>query len=263
MKKKLTVKEILESKGKKKLTQVYVHTPLEADACENSGIDMIVSSENNNFKFLRESAMNTFFTVGLQYGRYLSEHEVLKRSFELFEMGADAIYCPQSARFIKVIANEGIPVVGHAGFIPYKLTHYGGFRAYGKNLKEAKKILKEVYILQDAGAFATEIEIVPEEIVEIIYKETDIFLIGMGSGTICDAQYLFSEDILGYNNNHIPRHAKTYGNLKKNYEEIKKKSILAYKLFIKDVKNKKYPKNKNKIKIEKKELKKFKDYLNK
>ena len=68
-----------------------------------------------------------------------------------------------------------------------------------------------------------EIEIVPEEIIEILYKKTDIFLIGMGSGTICDAQYLFSEDILGYNNDHTPRHAKTYGNLKKNYDEIKTK----------------------------------------
>ena len=85
----------------------------------------------------------------------------------------------------------------------------------------------------------------------------------MGSGTICDAQYLFSEDILGYNNNHIPRHAKTYGNLKKNYAEIKTKSIQAYKKFNKDVKSKKYPNKKHHIKIEKKELKKFKDYLNK
>ena len=261
MKKKLTVKDILESKGKKKLTQVYVHTPLEANACEQSGIDMIVSSENNNFKFLRESAMNTFFTVGLQFGRYLSEYEIIKRSFQLLETGADAIYCPQSSRFIKAIANEGIPVVGHAGFIPYKATLYGGFKAYGKNLNEAKKILKQIHTLQDAGAFATEIEIVPEEIIEILYKKTDIFLIGMGSGTICDAQYLFSEDILGYNNNHIPRHAKTYGNLKKNYDEIKTKSIQSYKLFIKDVRNKKYPNKKQHIKIEKKELKKFKDYL--
>ena len=54
-----------------------------------------------------------------------------------------------------------------------------------------------------------------------------------------------------------------YGNLKKNYDEIKTKSIQSYKLFIKDVRNKKYPNKKQHIKIEKKELKKFKDYLNK
>ena len=262
MKKKLTVKEILSCKGKKKLTEVYVHNTIEAEACEKAGIDMIISSENNNFKFLRESAQNIFFTVGLQYGRYLSEYDILKRSFELLEMGADAIYCPQSSRFIKAIADEGIPVVGHTGFIPYKKTHYGGFKAFGKTTQEANKILKELHILKDSGAFAAEIEIVPEEVVEVIAKKTDIFLIGMGSGTICDAQYLFSEDILGYNNGYIPRHAKTYTNLKKNYDEIINKSINAYKLFAKDVRNKKYPNKKHHIKIDKKELKKIKDDLN-
>ena len=53
MKKKLTVKDILNSKGKKKLTEVYVHNTIEAEACEQAGIDMIISSENNNFKLQR------------------------------------------------------------------------------------------------------------------------------------------------------------------------------------------------------------------
>ena len=135
-------------------------------------------------------------------------------------------------------------------------------KAFGKNTKEANKILRELDILKESGAFAAEIEIVPEEVVEIISKKTDLFLIGMGSGTICDAQYLFSEDILGYNNGHIPRHAKTYTNLKKNYDDIKNKSINAYKLFVNDVRNKKYPNKKHHIKIDKKELNKIKDDLN-
>ena len=54
--------------------------------------------------------------------------------------GADAIYCPQSERYIKALSDEGIPVVGHTGFIPYKSTLYGGFKAFGKNALEAKKI---------------------------------------------------------------------------------------------------------------------------
>ena len=57
--------------------------------------------------------------------------------------GADAIYCPQSLRFIKAISQEGIPVVGHTGFIPYKSTHYGGFKSFGKTAKEANKIYEE------------------------------------------------------------------------------------------------------------------------
>ena len=221
MKKKLTIKEILECKGKQKLTEVYTHNSLEAEACELAGIEMIVSSELNDIGAIRNSAKNTFLTVGLSYGKYLSEVDILKRSFTLFENGADAIYCPQSNKFIKAIADEGIPVVGHTGFIPYKSSLYGGFKAFGKTAKEAKKIFEQTLRLQDSGAFAIEIEIVPFKIGEYISKNVEVFMIGMGSGQGCDAQYLFAEDILGYNTGHIPRHAKIYTNLSEDYEKIK------------------------------------------
>ena len=138
--KKLTVKEIIKCKGSRKLSEVYTHNPLEAAACEAAGIEMIVSSELNDIDGIRNSAKNTFLTVGLKYGSYLNEFEIVKRSFELINIGADAIYCPQSHKLIKAISDEGIPVVGHSGFIPYKSTFYGGFKAYGKNAKEANKI---------------------------------------------------------------------------------------------------------------------------
>ena len=77
---KLTVKEILSAKGKKKLAEVYTHNQLEAEACERAGIDMIISSENNDIQGIRDSAKNTFFRVGLSYGKYLSEYEILRVS---------------------------------------------------------------------------------------------------------------------------------------------------------------------------------------
>ncbi len=126
MSNKLTLKEILQSKGRQKLTEVYTQNPLEAESCQLAGIEMIVSSERNDIEGIRSSAKNTFFTVGLQYGKYLSELDILNRCFYLYENGADAIYCPQGFKFIKAIADEGIPVVGHTGFIPYKSTFYGG-----------------------------------------------------------------------------------------------------------------------------------------
>ena len=257
MKKKLTVKEILSFKGKEKLAEVYTHNALEAEACELAGIEMIVSSENNNVNEIRNAAKNTFLTVGLQYGKYLSEYEILNRSFILFESGADAIYCPQSNKFIKAIADEGIPVVGHTGFIPYKSTFYGGFKAYGKSSKEAKIIYDQALRLQEAGAFAVEIEIVPFVLGEYISKKLDIFIIGMGSGQGCDAQYLFSEDILGYNKGHIPRHAKVYSDLNKDYEVIKTKSVEAFKNFKADIANRVYPEKQHDIIMKQEEFEKF------
>ena len=82
-------------------------------------------------------------------------------------------------------------------------------------------------------------------------------MIGMGSGQGCDAQYLFSEDILGYNKGHIPRHAKIYSDLSIDYEKIKTKSIDAYKKFKDDVVSKKYPENKHDINIPEDEYEAF------
>ena len=255
--KKLTVKEILECKGNKKLTEVYTHNPLEAESCELAEVEMIVSSENNDIQGIRNAAKNTFLTVGLQYGKYLTELDILNRCFYLYENGADAIYCPQSCKFIKAISDEGIPVVGHTGFIPYKSTFYGGFKAYGKISSEAQKIFDETLRIEDAGAFAAEIEIVPFKVAEYISNKVKIFMIGMGSGQGCDAQYLFSEDALGYNKGHIPRHAKVYANLSQDYENIKSKSIDAFKKFKKDVVSKQYPSKQHDINILDEEYEKF------
>jgi len=255
--KKLTVKEILAFKGVKKLTEVYTHNPLEAEACENAGIEMIVSSEVNNIEEIRKAAKNTFFTVGLPYGKYINENDIVKRSFELLNIGADAIYCPQSPKLIKSIADEGIPVVGHSGFIPYKSTLYGGFKAFGKTASEAKKIFDQCMVLRDAGVFAIEIEIVPYKVAELISEKIDVFMIGMGSGLGCDAQYLFAEDILGYNEGHIPRHAKVYSDIGKDISRIKEKSKEAFKMFKNDVESKKYPSKEHDIKISEDEYNAF------
>ena len=252
--KKLTIKEIIECKGVKKLTEVYTHNPLEAESCELAGIDMIVSSELNDIKGIRNAAQNTFLTVGLPYGKYINKDDILKRSFELLKIGADAIYCPQSLNLIKSITDEGIPVVGHSGFIPYKSTLYGGFKAYGKTSFEAQKIYDQCLKLQEAGVFAIEIEIVPHKVAEFISNKIDVFMIGMGSGLGCDAQYLFAEDILGYNKGHIPRHAKVYSDVGEDYKIIKAKSIEAFKNFKKDVDEKKYPSDEHDINISDREF---------
>ena len=175
----------------------------------------------------------------------------------MYEKGADAIYCPQSNRFIKAIAEEGIPVVGHTGFIPYKSTYFGGFKAYGKTAAEARKIYDQTLRIQDAGAFAAEIEIVPFKVGEFISKNVDLFMIGMGSGQGCDAQYLFSEDILGYNAGHVPRHAKIYTSLLEDYANMKTKSVEAYSKFKSEVETGIYPESNHDIQISEKEFEKF------
>jgi 3-methyl-2-oxobutanoate hydroxymethyltransferase len=254
---KLTVKDLFALKGRRQMTEIYVRNAKEAAACEAAGIDLIITSERSNCSEIRAAAPNTFLTIGLVYGDYSSTAEVLKGGFKALRQGADAVYCGSSLEFVRALANEGIPVVGHVGFVPYKSTWFGGFKAVGKTANEALQVLQRTLAYQEAGAVGVEIEIVPYKVATEISKRVNILLIGMGSGTGCDAQYLFSTDVLGDNEGHIPRHAKVYRNFKVEYQRLHEESIAAFREFKHDVESGAYPAQNQLIEIKDEEFEKF------
>lgn len=227
----LTVKDLLASKGQRKLTQVNVHTTQEAAACEAAGIDMLITWERSPIPEFRAAAPDTFFTVGLVYGTYANADEAKRGAFAAMEKGADAIYCPMNLEVVEALAKEAIPVHGHVGFVPYKKTWTGGFKAVGKTASDALDVYKRAKAYQDSGAIAIEVELVPVPVATEITKRLSILSIAMGSGSGCDAQYLFAKDILGYNDGHIPRHAKTYRNHAAEYERLHQDAISAFAEF--------------------------------
>lgn len=239
--KKLTVKDIFDLKGKRQLTEVYVSTPDEAGACEAAGIDLIITSERNDVKAIRAAAPSAFFTIGLGYGDYVSADESVRAGFKALRNGADAVYCPGSLALVKAMADEAIPVVGHVGFIPYKATWFGGFKAVGKTAEGALAVYERTMAYQDAGAIGVEMEIVPHKIAAEITKRVKIMCLSMGSGSGCDGQYLFATDILGANTGHVPRHAKTYRDLKADYARLRAEMAGAFSEFKADVDSGVYP----------------------
>ena len=198
-----------------------IRSPKEAFACEAAGIDLIITWERNDIAAVRAAAPDTFLTIGLVYGEYSSVSDALAGAYRALRLGADAIYCPQSLEYVRALANEAIPVVGHVGFVPYKKTWSGGFKAVGKTASEALEVYALARAYQEAGAIGLEIELVPEQVAGEISKRLDILTLGMGAGSGCDAQYLFATDILGDNEGHIPRHAKVYRDHKSEYAYIK------------------------------------------
>ena len=95
--------------------------------------------------------------------------------------------------------------------------------------------------LEDAGAFAVEIEVVPHSITQAIAEKTNLFLLSMGGGAAGHAQYLFSDDVLGQNKGHIPRHAKIYADFNAEYARLQQKRVAAMKAFADDVHGGQYP----------------------
>ena len=128
-----TVRDLLELKGKKKLTQINVTSPEEAAAAEEAGIDLIIAGPPSPMKKIREAAPNTFFTCGLSFLEYESKESIVKKCFELIEIGLDSIHCGSwNINFIKYLSDFKIPIQGHVGFVPMRSTWTGGVKPFGK-----------------------------------------------------------------------------------------------------------------------------------
>ncbi len=278
---KLTVKDLIQTKGKKQLIELCCKNPTDAKIAEQVGVDMIiVASERpysdydtvrgklnisiSNFELklfdfysIRNAAKKTFMTVGIPYGHCSSEKEVIKAGMQILKLGADAVYCSMSPEFIKAMTKEKIPVIGHVGMVPATKSWTGGFKAVGKNSSEAIKVYDDTKRLEDAGVIGVEMELVPTKVAEYITNNSEIIIISMGSGKGCDAQYLFAEDIFASHPDHIPRHAKTYADINKEMSKIEKIKYDALVSFISDVNSQKFPEDKNLIFINDNEYSKF------
>ena len=265
--KKLTVYDYLRCKGKKQLSVLFVHNAEEAKAAEEAGIDMICTSHDapeygiyNSFdelKRIREAAPSCFMQSGTA-SNIASEYDAMKVSHKYLEIGADVIYGGNwSYKIIRGLRDENIPINSHVGLVPGKATWIGGFRAIGKTADEAIGVLKHTLELQEAGAIGVELEVVPPKVAEVITKKVDIMTLSMGSGSGCDGQYLFANDVLGYTKGHTPRHARIYRNFKEEYAKLQKERILAFKEFHSDTINKNFNDPKITVDIKNNEFEKF------
>ena len=236
-----TVADLRALKGVRQLSMVYVENTAEAAACAEAGVDVLSIERHLWDPAMREAAGDCFAQVGLPYGVLATTDDYLRAGHDAVRLGADACYCAASIEVISRLAAEGIPVVGHVGLIPSRRTWTGGFRAVGKTLDSALEVWRGVRALEEAGAFAAEIEVVPPEIATEISRRTSLVMFSMGAGAGCDAQYLFSCDLLGYTRGHRPRHAKVYRDFSAEYERLQRERVGAFSEFIADVDSGAYP----------------------
>ena len=265
--KKMTVKDFLDSKGIRQLSVLFVHNVEEALAAEEAGIDMIIAAYGipqhgihatfEDVIKMRKVAPNCFFQSGVHHLSYASEYEAIKSANKLLNIGIDCVYSASSLQWIKAMRRENIPVISHVGLIPSKATWLGGFRAIGKTAEEAAGVLRHALELQDAGVIGVELEVVPPKVASLITKKVNIITMSMGSGSDCDAQYLFANDVLGYTKDHIPRHSRIYRQFNKEYERLQSERVSAFKEFHSDTVNKKFNDPKITVSIEDSEYEKF------
>jgi 3-methyl-2-oxobutanoate hydroxymethyltransferase len=240
-----TVKDLRDQKGQRVLCETLPFSPEEAAAAEQAGMDtMKVRFDPKSpglAQDIRRAAPNTFMSFSVPLIAVASETEAIRLAYHAMELGADAIMCQWSPRFINAVAEAGVPVQGHAGLVPRKSTWTGGLRAVGKTLEEALWVYREIKTLEDAGAWAVEVEVIPAELLAEISKRTSLLTSSIGAGGGGDIQFLFAEDILGSNPPPYPRHSKQYRDLYKMSQAMQAERVSGFKEYIEDVRSGGFP----------------------
>lgn len=239
---RLTVRDLLDQRGKHQFAMLRVETLEEAEAAARAGVELLsVPPAMVMDRRFREVAPDVFIFPGDNFYEIGGTEDFLKWAFPLYKHGADAFYCSGSLATVRAMTDHALPVCGHVGLIPSKRTWTGGFKAVGKTLETAKLVWNQCKALEAAGAFAVEIEVVPHSITQAIAEKTGLFLISMGAGAAGHAQYLFADDVLGQNRGRVPRHAKVYADFAAEYDLLQAKRVEAMGRFVADVHEGDYP----------------------
>ncbi len=114
---------------------------------------------------------------------------------------------------IELMTRGGIPVMAHIGFTPQSEHALGGYRVQGRG-DTADRVLRDAKAVQEAGAFAVVMEMVPGDVAAQVTAELEIPTIGIGAGNQCDGQVLVWQDAFGLRNGRMPRFVKQYADLR-------------------------------------------------
>jgi 3-methyl-2-oxobutanoate hydroxymethyltransferase len=132
------------------------------------------------------------------------------------------------------ILSAGIPVMGHLGLTPQSIYKFGTYTVRAKEEEEAKRLIEDAKLLEEAGCFAIILEKIPADLGAKVAKELSIPVIGIGAGNGVDGQVLVSHDMLGINNEFNPRFLRKYDNLHD-------RMLSAFQSYITDVRTGDFP----------------------
>jgi 3-methyl-2-oxobutanoate hydroxymethyltransferase len=114
---------------------------------------------------------------------------------------------------IRRLVDNGIPVMAHIGLTPQSVYRLGGWRVQGRTAEAAVRLLEDAQAVQDAGAYAVVLELVPTELAALISERLHIPTIGIGAGPGCDGQVQVWHDLLGLFEAFVPKHTQRYASL--------------------------------------------------
>lgn len=229
-----------------------------ASFAEQAGLDMILVGDSlgmvvlgyegtnpvtmedclSHCKAVRRGAPKTWIVGDMPFMSYqVSDADAVYNAGRFIkEAGTDCIKLEGGERIasrIEAITNAGILVIGHIGLTPQSSGQLGGFKAQGRDVKNARALIKDAVAVQEAGAYALLVEAVPPEVTAFIAKKLDIPVYSIGAGP-ADGQLLICGDMLGLFQAFTPKFVKKYANV----AEIETN---AFNEFVQDVKTGRFP----------------------
>lgn len=276
VRKKVTIPALQKKKGTKEMiTMVGIPDYPNALAADKVGIDIACASDAGamtlfgrettlTVPFYEELVLTQAVSRGTKYALiladmpymsyHISKEEAIRNAGRLVsEGGADGMKCEgdqYTAENIKAIVHAGIPVMGHIGLTPMRVTQLGGFRAQGTTAEAAKRLVEDALAMQDAGCFALLLEVVPAQLGKYLTEKLSIPVISLGAGPYCDGVHIVGADMFNLYDRFLPRHSKVYVNLREVLERV-------YGDYRNDVLTRSYPEPKHDVLMKPDEYEKF------
>jgi 3-methyl-2-oxobutanoate hydroxymethyltransferase len=173
---------------------------------------------------VRRGVQRALLVADMPYGSFhTGEDDAVRNALRLIKEGAaEAVKLEgglKRAPLVKRLVDEEIPVMGHIGLTPQSVNKLGGYRVQGKTAVTARALLEDARALEEAGAFAIVLEVVPREIAKLITESVGVPTIGIGAGSACDIQVLVIHDLLGLSFGKVARFVRPYANLRETMTE--------------------------------------------
>jgi len=169
-------------------------------------------------KAVKRGASRALLVADMPYGSYhTGDNKAVRNALNLMKYGGAEAVKLEGGRnrvdLVKRLVDEEIPVMAHIGLTPQSVHKLGGYRVQGKTTDDAKRLIEDAKRLEDAGAFAIVLELVPREVAALITEELTISTVGIGAGTNCDIQVLVLHDLIGFTFGRQPRFVRQYANV--------------------------------------------------
>ncbi|MBI5250267.1 MAG: 3-methyl-2-oxobutanoate hydroxymethyltransferase [Desulfomonile tiedjei] len=205
----------------------------------NSTLPVTVDLMMPHVKAVRLGAPDVYLVGDMPYMSYqVSKSEAIRNGGRFMaEGGCDAVKLEggrEMAETVRAMVDATIPVMAHIGLTPQSVAQLGGYKAQGRDIATAKRLVEDAEILQEAGVSSLLLEAVPAEVAEIITRRLSVPVFGIGAGPHVDGQVLVIHDMIGMFDRHTPKFVKKY-------KLIGEQILEALKEFKEDVAERRFP----------------------